>query len=218
MKEGYTDITYIMDQSGSMALLDNDVKDGFNSFVKEQQKIPGKLTLTAITFSNTWKYYCYNKDINEVKEMDKFPIGGSTALLDTVGDAIYFKGEQLALMPESERPEKVLFIIFTDGEENISKRFNYKKIKEMIDHQTTKYNWQFSYMGANQDSFTVGNMLGTQANMNWEATSKGHKVMNQTLTNSVATYRCASAGTKYKVVDDFKTFVEELEIDNSIRK
>jgi hypothetical protein len=57
----------------------------------------------------------------------------------------------------------MVMVIVTDGGENSSKEFNNKKIKEMIDHQAKVYKWQFTFLGANQDSFAVAANLGIAA-------------------------------------------------------
>lgn len=63
-------------------------------------------------------------------------------------------------MPEEERPEKVLFTIVTDGEENSSKEFDWETVKNMIKHQREKYSWVFTFLGANIDTDKVSGDLG----------------------------------------------------------
>jgi len=84
-------------------------------------------------------------------------------LYDAIGKSIIQTGEHLANMKDEDRPEKVLFVIFTDGEENHSSEYNYIRVKELIKEQTDKYNWQFIYLGANQDGMVTGASLGISA-------------------------------------------------------
>jgi hypothetical protein len=78
-------------------------------------------------------------------------------------------------MPESERPDQVVVLIITDGEENASKIYKRKDVMERITKQESHYNWSFIYMGANQDSFkeagSVGIRLGSTINFkpNWDS-------------------------------------------------
>ena len=51
-------------------------------------------------------------------------------------------------------------MIVTDGQENSSKEFTRAKIREMIKHQQSAYNWQFTFLAANQDAFAEGASLG----------------------------------------------------------
>src|SRR5258708_22820381 len=97
------------------------------------------------------------------------------ALLDAMGTTIDALGQKLAVMPEQERPSKVIVLVITDGEENQSHRFNLEQIKEKITHQREVYSWEFVFMGANIDAIGAGTSLGiTAANsLQYDATSVG---------------------------------------------
>ena len=98
-----------------------------------------------------------------------------TALLDAVGKAINDTGQRLAAMPESERPGLVMMIIVTDGGENQSKEFTKKQIADMTKHQEDKYNWQFTYLGANQDAFAEAGGMGMSTGTSGYAAHKSHE-------------------------------------------
>ncbi|MCL4855279.1 MAG: hypothetical protein KJZ78_28285 [Bryobacteraceae bacterium] len=88
---------------------------------------------------------------------------GMTALLDAVGRAINETGERLSKLPEADRPGLVVFVVMTDGEENSSKEFTKPQIKKMIEEQTTRYQWQFTFLGADQDAFAEAADMGIAA-------------------------------------------------------
>jgi hypothetical protein len=46
-------------------------------------------------------------------------------------------------------------VTLTDGLENASKQYNLDKIGEMIREQRDKYNWDFVFLGANQDAIAT---------------------------------------------------------------
>ena len=48
----------------------------------------------------------------------------------------------------------------TDGLENSSVEFTKQKIREMIQHQQSAYNWQFTFLGADQDAFAEAAAIG----------------------------------------------------------
>ena len=104
---------------------------------------------------------------------------GITALLDAVGKTILDVGHRLSKTDEAERPGKVLFVITTDGQENASQEFTYKKIQEMIKHQEETYNWEFLFMGANIDVAKEAENMGIQHDKayRFEATSEGVETM-----------------------------------------
>lgn len=136
-----------------------DAEGGLNSFVEEQKKHPGEAVYTLVQFNTNYEFVHKAMPIKDVPKFTLQPSGG-TALLDAIGRAIIETGDRLKAMPEDQRPGLVVFVILTDGEENSSREFTREKIKEMIEHQTTQYKWQFTYLGANQDAFAVGGSMG----------------------------------------------------------
>jgi hypothetical protein len=102
------------------------------------------------------------KNVSELNKKNYVPSGG-TPLLDTIAATMNRTGKALAALPETLRPEKVLMVIITDGEENASVVYNHQKVMEMIQHQTIVYKWEFMYLGANQDAIQAGAAFGMSA-------------------------------------------------------
>ena len=73
-------------------------------------------------------------------------------------------------------------MINTDGEENSSREFSREQIREMIERQQTQYDWHFTYLGANQDSFAEARGMGIHAD----------GVADYSMDNVVASYAAAS--------------------------
>lgn len=162
MKKDYTHITVILDRSGSMEKVKEDTIGGFNAFLNEQKNLEGEATISIIQFDNEYEYIAKFKPIQEVEELNSstYKPRGMTALYDALGKAIKQTGKTLRNMKEEDRPEKVVFVILTDGYENASKKYTADNIKDKIEHQQSKYNWDFTYIGANQDAILVGNSMG----------------------------------------------------------
>jgi hypothetical protein len=161
MKKDYTDITVLLDRSGSMASIKNDMVNGLKAYIVEQAKLPGQCLLTLVQFDSVGCETVFTaRPIGSVENsIELFP-RGSTPLLDSLGKTIAETGNRLSVMPEYERPEFVIMLIITDGEENCSREFTRAKIKEMIDRQTLIYKWTFVYLGANQDAFQEAGSIG----------------------------------------------------------
>lgn len=158
-----TAITVILDRSGSMEPIDKDTCGGLNTFIAEQRKAEGRATMTLVRFNGTYELDYLDKPIAEVKPLTTlYPMGG-TALNDAIGKTIDELGGRLSRLPEAERPGKVVVVIVTDGEENASKVFTAAQIKEKIEHQRHNYNWQFVFLGANQDAIANARALGISA-------------------------------------------------------
>lgn len=179
MKDDLTDITIVLDKSGSMDSVVTETINGFNEFLQEQQKAPGEARLTLLLFDTNYSLVHSGVDIKKVPPLNDmtYAPSGMTALYDAVMRAILETGNRLAAMPEAERPGKVMFVIMTDGQENSSKEFrnNPQAVKAKIEHQEQKYSWNFVYIGANQDAFEVGGGIGIRSSMiaNYVANSAG---------------------------------------------
>ena len=170
MRQDLTDITLVVDRSGSMASVQDDATGGINSLIKEQKKAEGEARLTLVQFDTVYEFVHNGVNINDVPPYSLVPRGG-TALLDAVGRAIVEVGERLSKLPEDQRPANVVFVIVTDGGENSSKEYSahsggYKKIADMIKHQQDVYNWTFQFIGSDATTFETGAAMGVdQANV-----------------------------------------------------
>jgi hypothetical protein len=150
-----------------MELVREDTVGGYNTFVDAQKQIAGECDITLIQFNQTRDFTYKSVDVKTLDKglrLEQYAPSGGTALLDAVGVAINEKGAEFAALPEERRPGKVMFVIITDGQENSSRDFNFTKIKEMIDHQKSVYNWDFTFLGANIDTFNVAGDMGISAN------------------------------------------------------
>ncbi|MBQ9530997.1 MAG: VWA domain-containing protein [Eubacterium sp.] len=164
MKKGLTEIIYVLDRSGSMGHLTGDTIGAYNSYLDEQKSFDGETRITTVLFDDKYELLFNGVSIDEAYlDHEKYYVRGLTALYDALGKTILDVGARLAKTPENERPEKVIFIITTDGYENASKDFTNRKIREMIEHQQTKYNWEFLFFGANIDSAQTASSIGVAA-------------------------------------------------------
>lgn len=161
MRQDLTDIVVVLDRSGSMANCKADAEGGLNSFVQQQKELPGEARYTLIQFDTIVDIIHSGIPIQAVPKFSLVPRGG-TALLDAIGNAILSTGSRLAALPESERPGLVVMVVVTDGGENSSHEFKRDQIRRMIETQQSVYNWQFSFLGANQDAFAAASGLGFQ--------------------------------------------------------
>jgi hypothetical protein len=69
----------------------------------------------------------------------------------------------IAGLPEDQRPGTVVVGIMTDGLENASREWSYPQVKHLIERQSNDYQWQFLYLGADQDAVEVGMSIGVGA-------------------------------------------------------
>ncbi|MFO0915099.1 MAG: vWA domain-containing protein [Pirellulales bacterium] len=162
MRNDLTDITLVIDRSGSMEAIRSDAEGGVNAFIRQQAKEPGDAFLTLVQFDTEYEFVHNGLPISQVPAYELTP-RGSTALLDAVGRAITETGDRLRKMADAERPGLVVFVVMTDGQENSSREFSKARIKEMIQHQQEKYGWHFTFLGADQNAFAEAHDMGIAA-------------------------------------------------------
>lgn len=148
-----TEITILLDRSGSMTSVKEAMETALTNFVTEHAKIPST-TLNLIQFDdiNPYDVVFMGVPIGNIDRVTLKP-RGNTPLNDAFASTIDAIGERYANMSESKRPSKVLFTVITDGRENASKRFSKRDVADRVRKQTNDYNWEFLYLGANQDTF-----------------------------------------------------------------
>ena len=207
--ENLTEIITVIDRSGSMLHIKHDMEGGLKSFINDQAKQPGEARLSIYTFDDLYETFCEGAELSAVNDFALVP-RNRTALFDAIGHTINAVGIRLAALAESDRPGKVVVIIITDGHENASKEFTLKQISEMVTHQSTKYSWQFAFLGANIDSFAAGGSLGVSraSTMNYAPTKRGTEVMFDALNAGMSTYRSvktANASLSLQAEDDTDT-------------
>jgi hypothetical protein len=162
MRSDFTDITLVVDRSGSMQSIQDDAQGGINSFIAEQAAQSGSANLTLVQFDTEYEIVHRGVPVSQVSNYKLIP-RGSTALLDAVGRTIDETGQRLAAMPEHDRPGLVVFVVVTDGQENSSRQFTRDKVRQMIDHQQSVYNWKFTFLAASPEAFAEAGALGFDA-------------------------------------------------------
>jgi len=162
MKKGLTEIICVADRSGSMASICTDAIGSFNTFLEDQQAFPGECLFTYTQFDGVYEIIHSGISIQKITPLDKttYVPRGATALLDAIGKTIDAVGNRLANTPEDQRPERILFVILTDGCENASKMYTRSQIFDKITHQRDVYNWQFVFLAAGQDAFDEATSIG----------------------------------------------------------
>lgn len=150
MKKGLTEIVFILDRSGSMSGLEADTIGGFNSMIVRQKKEEGEVIISTVLFDDQSEVLHDRINLKRVEPINdkQYYVRGCTALLDAIGRAIHHIENVQKYAREEDKPEKTLFIITTDGMENASHQYTYKRVKEMVERQKEKYSWEFLFLGA----------------------------------------------------------------------
>ncbi len=212
MKKGLTELVFILDKSGSMMGLERDTIGGFNAMLKKQKETEGECCITTVLFDNRYELLHDRTDIRAVSPITEkeYCVGGSTALLDAIGLTMRKIINVQRSTAEDYRAENVIFVIITDGQENSSSQFSSDKVKAMIEHEKSKYGWEFIFLGANIDAVETAERFGIAPDraQNFHADSRGVELNFATVSSAVTSFRKNSvmpSAWSRDIDEDFKS-------------
>ena len=194
-KNDYTHITVILDRTGSMESIRDDIIGGFNAFLEEQQKLPGKATMTLVQFDSQDPYevICRFALASEVPKLDRnvYVPRASTPLLDAIGRGINDLEASIGHIDDKAQPSKVVLAIVTDGQENASREFNRTQIVKMIEEKTKKNDWQFVFLSSDLAAIRDAEAYGIDMKMSlaYVKDSQGTRNAFSVLSKNAADYR-----------------------------
>lgn len=188
----YTHLTLVVDRSGSMASDRDEAQAGINTLIAEQFALDGKLTVTLSQFDNEFDTVERMRDSAFTYELEP---RGMTALLDAVGMEIVRTGEDLAALPEDERPGRVLLVVVTDGHENSSHEYMLDSVRDLLGVQQSQFAWEVQFLGAD-DSAWQGGALGVKTTR-FSNDAAGKTAVFESMSHSLKAYRGAPAGASF---------------------
>lgn len=193
MKKNLTELVFILDKSGSMAGLERDTIGGFNAMLSKQKALDGECRITTVLFDNCCQLLHDRIDIRAVSPMTEkeYQVGGSTALLDAIGQTIHKLAGVQRNTAEEYRAGNVMFVIITDGEENASREYSPRKVRAMIQKEQEKYGWEFVFLGANIDAVETAGRFGIAPDRaaDYVPDSAGTELNFQAMSETVACFR-----------------------------
>jgi Mg-chelatase subunit ChlD len=183
------DITIVLDRSGSMQSVAKETILGFNTFLFKQKSGKYKANLTLVQFDHEYDLLYQSLDVHEALPLTRetYVPRGMTALLDAIGKTINVTKDRIKLLNNQGVFPKVIFVIITDGHENNSKVFNRSQIFEKINKMEKKHNWEFVFLGANQDAIEEAGFMGISKSrsMTFKASGKGVLMMFDAVSDNI---------------------------------
>jgi hypothetical protein len=184
-----------------MTDIQDDAQGALDNWVKGQKEVPGKATLTLARFDDQYDLDYVNKPLEDVGPIVLEPRGW-TALLGAIGRTVTELGKALSDMDETERPEKVLVAIVTDGQENSSHKYEWSKqwttskVFELINHQRDVYKWDFIFLGAGEDVVKQAREIGIPdyQTQTWTHDAAGTHAMASAASSYATSYRTTGKG------------------------
>ena len=213
MKKNFTELVFVIDKSGSMSGLEKDTIGGFNSMLNKQRDEEGEVAITTVLFDDKMKVLHDRDDLAKVANLSNkdYQVGGCTALLDALGKTIKHINKVQKSLPEDECPDRTMFIITTDGQENSSHEYSYEKIKKMIEKKRDKKKWEFLFLAANMDAISAAANMGIAADraVRYRCDSVGTAVNYAVLNKTISKYRECDDEHLADVLTDWDTDIKK---------
>ncbi len=221
MKQGLTELVFVLDRSGSMSGLEDDTIGGFNSMIEKQKHQEGEAVVSVVLFNDTAKVIYDREDIREIPKMTKeqYYVRGCTALLDALGGSIHYIKTIRKGMRQEDQPEKTIFIITTDGMENSSKHYTYEKVRRMIEKYQER-NWEFIFLGANIDAGAEAKRMGIKESraVNYNCDSQGTQLNYEVLSQTVSRMRESKSAAAMTTLMDEEDCFDAIRMDYANRR
>ena len=207
--ESTTHVYFLLDRTGSMASMATDVIGGFNGFLSSQQQQPGFARMTLVQFDtgDPFELRADALPLNHVAPLTDrtFVPRGGTPLYDATAQLISFaslRAEQRRVLGHA--PEDIVFVTFTDGEENSSQRFRRADVLGMIKAKEAE-GWTFVFLGAGLDAYAEGGAIGHAAGSTqaFAPDGIGARAAYASLDRALSRHRAAPAAAKLASRDKF---------------
>lgn len=189
----------LADESGSMSNVREDVIGGLNGYIEKlKDEKEGETHVSIFTFDLSGRpivrEICKDTALKNIPKItyDDYLPSGSTPLNDAVIETVK------RVKAIASKDDQVVFCIYTDGYENAS-RASAQDVKEAIAKREKK-GWDFVYLGANQDAWSVGLGLGISGlKLNTSETKVGTRSSFHSLANMTNTARRSVSTGLYSV-------------------
>jgi len=193
-----TEYNIILDRSGSMASIKSDMEGGFKTWLEKEKKLEGKATINLYQFDTEFDVVYEGKSLDEA-DLNLTPRGG-TALNDAIGKTIGIVKDRHS----KKKPDRTVFVIITDGEENSSREWTASSVKNLVEQETKQRDWMFLYIGANQDAVLTGKDRGISAGkaLNYTSDHTGTKRMWDQVSIGTSNLRSCSSQNYSDMVHD----------------
>ena len=209
--EPVTHFYILLDRSGSMQSIADDVVGGLNTFVADQRDAgpDAKLTLSQFDGQDPQELTLHGDLIAGVPPLpnEVFQPRGNTPLFDATGLLAARAAEQQAVLKAAGEPAKdVIFVTVTDGQENASQEFTLEDVRRLV-KEKEQHGWTFVYLSAAIDGYSDAAALGYDARpvQSWQADDRGAAMAFGSLSKAALNRRAKrAAGDEVSAADFFE--------------
>ena len=210
MEKNYLKIIFVIDESGSMHGTESDVIGGFNSFKKKKKKEDfGKIDVTLYKFNSESTRIFNDLELHKIRPVSSsdYRPSGTTALYDTIGTAINQTDRHINHLKQEYKPDMVMMVVITDGQENASREYSAHTVKQLIAEHEKSEKWQFVYMGADLSNFADADKLGIKYKASSQKSNLNEKFSK--IAKHTTLFRSANLNENWDSI--FENFMDDLD-------
>lgn len=189
-----TVVHLLLDTSGSMESVRDATINGYNEYINSLKEDGGKFKVSLTLFDSDMEGKLRLEKRHEAIHIDDVPELTRETFVPNGGTPLYDAFCTTLKDVRDRKDEKYLFVVLTDGEENMSKEHTEKHMRDLKRKLEDKGNWSFIYLGANQDAWANASRWGYSSSnvTNFHTTAKGTGMAFATL--SMATRAHSASG------------------------
>lgn len=186
-------LVLVVDRSGSMETIREDMEGGIKTLLSEQAKEPGQCLVTLAQFDDVYELLLQGVPVAELEPYRLIP-RGTMALLDAIGRTISDVRSRIEALEPNRRPGHIIFAVITDGMENASKEWSRLQVMDSVKARVDE-GWDFTFLGANQDAIQEGGGVGVSAgaSLTYDASAAGTRAAMSGLSSSIGRVRRGEA-------------------------
>jgi uncharacterized protein YegL len=188
-------LVLVVDRSGSMESICEDMEGGIKTLIEEQAKEDGTCVVTLAQFDDHYELLAEGVPASELLPYRLVP-RGTTALLDAIGRTISHVHASVESLDQVERPGHIIVAVITDGMENASREWSHLQVMDSVKARIDE-GWHFTFLGANQDAIQEGARIGVAvaSSMTYGATPSGTREAVHAASASMGRMRRGEAQT-----------------------
>lgn len=142
----------VADRSGSMSDQIEEVRDEINKHLLElasdSKESNTHVRLHLLVFNSQLDWIFTGQSIDQVMPLthQQYHAKGNTALFDAAGQAIEWASNSCPNELDPEK-EEVVIMIFSDGQENSSRKFDGEQFTQLVERHQARIGWTIAFSG-----------------------------------------------------------------------
>jgi hypothetical protein len=189
MTQMFRNVILILDESGSMSDLSDNIIDMVNDFIHDQQQKNPSAVLSLYLFNTVTRPIYQSINIQNVPLFANYLPHGPTALYDTVGNII----------AHYQHATNAMIFIITDGQDNASYIYTQRNISHLVSAMQREKGWKFVFFGADNEIVETGQNIGMDMCYAFDATPDGIDELSQQMSSMMLSMSSnGSNGSNYQ--------------------